>query len=169
MKYVVTVDGQELEVTVDGPVARVADVEADARVLEIDGTPLRMVTIAGRVRRVIARRGVAPGQYTIHLDGFRFDVEALDERTRAIRQLAGAAARPAGPVALTAPMPGLVVRVLVAPGEQVQAGQGVVVIEAMKMENELRASIGGVVRAVPVASGTAVEKGAVLVEFDPAL
>jgi pyruvate carboxylase subunit B len=64
-------------------------------------------------------------------------------------------------------MPGLIVRVLVQPGDVVQAGQGVIVIEAMKMENELRASSAGVVRAVSVAAGSAVEKGAVLVEFEP--
>jgi biotin carboxyl carrier protein len=166
VKYVVTVNGQELEVTLDGPVAHVGDVEADAHVVEIDGTPISVVTIAGRVHRVLARRGTAAGQYTIHLDGFRFEVEAVDERTRAIRRLAGSAARLAGPGSVAAPMPGLVVRVLVQPGERVQAGQGVVVIEAMKMENELRAATAGVVRSVAVHAGSAVEKGAVLVEFE---
>lgn len=167
MKYAVTVDGQVLEVSLEGPAARVGDVEAEAHIVEIEGTPLRVVTIGGRVRRVLARRGAAAGQYTIHLGGFRFEVEALDERTHAIRQLAGSAARPPGPSVLPAPMPGLIVRVLVQPGDVVQAGQGVIVIEAMKMENELRASSAGVVRAVSVAAGSAVEKGAVLVEFEP--
>jgi biotin carboxyl carrier protein len=167
MKYVVTVNGQEVEVTLEGPVVRVGDLEAAASVVEIDGTPLRTVTIGGRVHRVLARRGKVAGLYTIHLGGFRFEVEALDERTHAIRQLAGSAARPAGPTSLAAPMPGLVVRVLVQPGERVHAGQGVVVIEAMKMENELRAPTAGVVRTVPVKAGSAVEKGAVLIEFEP--
>lgn len=161
------VNGQELEVTLEGPVARVGDLEAGAHVVEIDGTPLRVVTIGERVHRVLARRGSEAGRYSIHLDGFRLEVEALDERTRAIRQLAGSAAKPAGPTSLAAPMPGLVVRVLVQSGDRVQAGQGVVVIEAMKMENELRASTAGVVRAVTVKAGSAVEKGAVLVEFEP--
>jgi biotin carboxyl carrier protein len=167
VKYVVMVNGQEFEVTLDGPVARVGDLEAGAHVVEIDGTPLRVVTIGERVHRVLARRGSEAGRYSIHLDGFRLEVEALDERTRAIRQLAGSAAKPAGPTSLAAPMPGLVVRVLVQSGDRVQAGQGVVVIEAMKMENELRASTAGVVRAVTVKAGSAVEKGAVLVEFEP--
>jgi biotin carboxyl carrier protein len=167
VKYVVTVNGQELEVMLEGSVARVGNLEADAHIVEIEGTPLRVVTIGGRVHRVLAHRGSAPGQYDIHLDGFRFNVEALDERTRAIRQLAGSGARSAGPTFLAAPMPGLVVRVLVQPGERVHAGQGVVVIEAMKMENELRASTAAVVHAVQVQAGSAVEKGAVLVEFEP--
>jgi biotin carboxyl carrier protein len=167
MKYVVNVNGEEVEVTIDGSAVRTGDTEAEAHVVDIDAIPLRMVTIGRRVRRVLARRGAGAGQYTIHLDGFRFDVEVIDERTRAIRQLAGFAAKPAGPASLAAPMPGLVVRVLVQPGERVQAGQGVVVIEAMKMENELRASTAAIVRAIPVTPGSAVEKGAVLMEFEP--
>ena len=63
-------------------------------------------------------------------------------------------------------MPGLVVRVSVAVGDQVQAGQALVVMEAMKMENELRSAAAGTVRAVLAAPGTAVEKGAVLVELE---
>ena len=63
-------------------------------------------------------------------------------------------------------MPGLIVRINVEPGMQVQPGQGLVVMEAMKMENELRASAAGVVKAVRVSPGTAVERGTVLVELE---
>lgn len=169
MKYVVRIAGREVEVSVDGTSVHSADLDGEAHVLDIEGTPLRVVTIERRVYRVLARRGSASGQYTIHIDGFRFDVEALDERTRAIRQLAGAAGKATGPTSLAAPMPGLVVRVLVRSGDRVQPGQGLIVMEAMKMENELRATAPSVVRAVRVDAGNAVEKGAVLVEFDPAV
>ena len=63
-------------------------------------------------------------------------------------------------------MPGLVVRVQVEPGQPVSSGAGLVVLEAMKMENELRATTAGTVRRVRVRPGEAVEKGQVLVEFD---
>jgi pyruvate carboxylase subunit B len=63
-------------------------------------------------------------------------------------------------------MPGLVLRVLVAPGQEVQPGQGLVVLEAMKMENELRATVGGRVKGVLVEAGMAVDKGKVLLEFE---
>ena len=63
-------------------------------------------------------------------------------------------------------MPGLVVRVLAEPGQQVRAGAGVVVLEAMKMENELRVSAASVVKTVRVKPGEAVEKGQVLVDFE---
>ena len=65
-------------------------------------------------------------------------------------------------------MPGLVVRVQVEAGQSVAAGAGVVVLEAMKMENELRAATAGTVRTVRVRAGEAVEKGQVLVEFEAA-
>jgi pyruvate carboxylase subunit B len=63
-------------------------------------------------------------------------------------------------------MPGLVTRVLVGAGEEVKAGAAVIVMEAMKMENELRAKAAGRVKSVPVQPGTAVEKGALLVEWE---
>jgi pyruvate carboxylase subunit B len=64
-------------------------------------------------------------------------------------------------------MPGLVVRVHVQPGDRVEAGQGLVAMEAMKMENELRAPSAGSVVAVRVEAGAIVEKGAVLIELGP--
>jgi pyruvate carboxylase subunit B len=63
-------------------------------------------------------------------------------------------------------MPGLVLRVHVAPGQQVAVGAGLIVLEAMKMENELKAAAAGVVKVVRVQAGEAVEKGQVLVEFE---
>jgi len=67
-----------------------------------------------------------------------------------------------GPVRLLAPMPGKVVRILAKVGQAVQAGQGIVVIEAMKMENELRVPRAGIVREVPALEGASVEAGALL-------
>jgi biotin carboxyl carrier protein len=67
---------------------------------------------------------------------------------------------------VVAPMPGKVIRVLVAPGDAVAPKQGLVVIEAMKMENELRASGAGRVKAVRVAEGQSVEAGTLLVTVE---
>jgi biotin carboxyl carrier protein len=71
-----------------------------------------------------------------------------------------------GQQTVVAPMPGRVVRVLVAPGDEVTASQGIVVVEAMKMENELRAPKGGRVKDVSVSPGTSVEAGRVLVVIE---
>lgn len=165
-RYVVEVGGRTFTVTLGAGTAAVGDgAPVAAHLEEIDGTPVRLVTVGTTVHRVTARREGARGRYALRIDGRRFAVDALDERTRAIRDMAEASRPPSGPVPLHAPMPGLVVRVHVATGEAVEAGQPLVSIEAMKMENELRATAAGVVKAVHATTGSAVEKGAVLVEF----
>ena len=166
MKYVVTVNGERIEVALDAGNAAVDGESAPAHIAQLEGTPVRLVTIGNRVHRVIVRRGETRGQHTLSIDGHRYDVEALDERTHTIRQLSAASAAPTGPAPLKAPMPGLVVRVSVAVGDTVSAGQGLVAIEAMKMENELRCVAGGRVKAVHASVGQPVEKGALLVEIE---
>ena len=166
MKYLVDVNGERVEVVLDADGVSVDGAREVARLADVEGTPVRLVTIGGVQHRVVARRTGGRGGYSLWLDGWRFDVEALDERTRAIRELSAAQQGPAGPAPVVAPMPGLIVRVQVAVGDRVQAGQGVVVMEAMKMENELRAAATGVVRVVNAVVGTAVEKGTRLIEFE---
>jgi len=124
------------------------------------------VKIGTHVYRVVAEKRQGRGRYTLWVDGYRFETEALDERTRAIRDLSAANAAPTGPAPIIAPMPGLIIRVNVQPGDEIDAGHGVVVMEAMKMENELRATTAGRVKSVQVTPGTAVERGALLVELE---
>ncbi len=166
MKYLVTVGTTEVEVDLDGDVVTVNGAEHVAHVSDVEGTPVRMLTIGDEVHRVVARRGATRGRYTLWLDGFRYEVEALDERTRAIRELSAASREASGPAPLIAPMPGMIVRVGVQVGDAVQPGQSLVVMEAMKMENELRATSAGTVKAVLAVVGMAVEKGAVLLELE---
>ena len=166
MKYVVDLNGRTFVVELSGGLARVdGGAAVTARLEDVEGTPVRLVAIGGALHRVTARRDGARGQYLLHMDGHRLAVDALDARTRAIRDTADAARPNTGPVPLVAPMPGLIVRVLVAVGDVVQAAQPLIAIEAMKMENELRAPAAGTVRAVHATPGSPVEKGAVLVEF----
>lgn len=167
MKYFVKVGEREIELDLDGDRVAVRDGDVhDARVADVEGTPVRLVTIGDEVHRVIARRGDSRGKYTLWLDGFRYEVEALDERTRTIRELSGASAAASGPAPLKAPMPGMIVRVSVEVGDTVVPGQSLVVMEAMKMENELRATAAATVKAVLAKPGTAVEKGALLLEME---
>ncbi len=166
MKYIVDIAGTRIEVELDGGQVRVdGGAPRQAHLAEVVGTPVCLVTIGDAVHRVIARRDGARGHYVLNHDGHRYEVDALDERTRAIRDLSAAAGGATGPQPLKAPMPGLIVRVTVAVGDTVEAGQGIVAMEAMKMENELRAPAAGTVKAVHAVPGTAVEKGALLVEF----
>jgi pyruvate carboxylase subunit B len=166
MKYAVDVNGETIEVDLETTGVTIGGETLEAHLAELEGTPVRLITIGNEVHRVVVRRGESRGRYTLWVDGFRYEVEALDERTRAIRDLSGASAAASGPTPLKAPMPGLVVRVSVQSGDVVVAGQGLVVMEAMKMENELRASSPGRVKSVHVRPGTAVDKGTLLIELD---
>ena len=165
MIYVVEIDGERIDVELLGDEVRVGGELIRARLAALPGTPVTLLTVGDTVHRVIARRGDARGRYALTVDGRTYAADAVDERTRAIRDLSAASAGAAGPAPLVAPMPGLVVRIDVSEGDAVASGQALVVMEAMKMENELRAPSAGTVKRVAVAPGTAVEKGTVLVEL----
>jgi acetyl/propionyl-CoA carboxylase alpha subunit len=165
MKYVVLLDGQTIEVDVDGDRVTVDGQTHSATLVVIPGTPLRQLLIDGRPL-TLSVEAVGRGRWALTPKGERWEMEVLDERTQHIRSLAGGGAQRRAAGVLKAPMPGLVVRVQVQPGEQVAAGAPLVVLEAMKMENELKAGAPAVVKSVRVAPGEAVEKGQVLVEFE---
>jgi biotin carboxyl carrier protein len=167
VKYIVDLDAERRTVAIEsGTVRFESDEPVQAELAEIEGSPVRMVKLGTHVYRVVVQKRPGKGRYTLWVDGYRFETEALDERTRAIRDISAASAAPSGPAPIIAPMPGLIIRINVKPGDQIEAGQGVVVMEAMKMENELRATSSGIVRSVEVTPGTAVEKGALLVALE---
>lgn len=174
VKYLVDVNGVRHAVvankmggTADNPSADATLAAARTATLDASsGTPVRTLRVGDRVIRVVVHSREGKGRYTLDIDGHRYHVEALGERARTIQELAARSAPPAGPAPVLAPMPGLVVRINVAVGDAVLAGQGVLVMEAMKMENELRASTAGTVKTIRVTQGTAVEKGTVLIELD---
>lgn len=95
----------------------------------------------------------------------RFDVEVLDERAQLLSSLGVGAAGAGIATDLKAPMPGLVLDVRVEPGDRIAEGDPLLVLEAMKMENELRAEADAVVEHVSVVAGEAVTKGQVLIRF----
>jgi len=128
-------------------------------------SPVRSVRLGGRSLRVLPHRD-SDGVWTLEVEGRRYRAQVLDRGQEAVRQARRAAGGGGGLLPLKAPMPGLVVRVEVAEGDEVAAGQGLVIVEAMKMENELKATRSARVRAVHVVAGATVEKDAVLVEFE---
>ena len=166
MKYVVEVNGRRLDIEIRDGEAIVDGVKYSVSMQTVAGTPVRIVGVNDAVHRVVLRERVARGRYRMWLDGRRYDAEALDSRARAIRDMQASVAKPSGPAPLRAPMPGLIVQLRVKVGDTVTAGAGLVVMEAMKMENELRTVAAGKVRAVHVTVGSAVEKGALLVELE---
>lgn len=165
MKYLVQVDGLAIEVEVDGERVVLDGKTLHATLGAVSGTPLRQLMVDGRPV-TLSVESLGRGRWALSRGGDRLELEVLDERTRHIRSLAGGGGDRKALDVLKAPMPGLVMRVLVQPGDPVSAGAGLVVLEAMKMENELTASASAVVKAVRVAPGEAVEKGQVLLEFE---
>jgi biotin carboxyl carrier protein len=140
------------------------------------------LTIDGRQRLVEARR-VRPGTWSVLVDGRSYLVD-LDDRKRGTVALAGGSETPlevedarrrrlalaarrddiaAAGERIDAPIAGKVVKILVEPGEEVTAGQGVCVLEAMKMENEIKADRGGKVAELHVRPGQSVDTGESLV------
>lgn len=111
----------------------------------------------------VAFSASSDGAVIVHVDGVPVEVSI-----NRMRRGGAAVSEPAaeGPQRVTAPMPGKIVKLLVKPGDKVQPRQGLVVVEAMKMENELRARAAGTVGEVRVAEGASVEAGAILIVLD---
>jgi pyruvate carboxylase subunit B len=165
MRYYVRIGDERFEVELGPDGARIDGRPVDAALGHAHGTPVRGLSIGAESYRLVGERA-GRGRWKIGLRGRTHEVEVVDERTQAIRDLAGAGALTVGPRPIVAPMPGMVVKVEVAEGDVVRAGQGVVIVEAMKMENELRASSAGRVRRVHVTRGDAVAKDQILVEME---
>ena len=138
-RYRLTLDGVPLEVDLAG-----------------DGRGLSSLLVGGESHEVGLERG--EGGYTVVFPGESLAVELAV----AARGTSAPARHAPGPARLVAPMPGRVVRLLAQAGTDVAAGQGLFVIEALKMENELKAPRAGRLQEVAVREGQAVEAGALL-------
>ena len=163
MKYHVTVADRTYEVEVTGATVRVDGESAEAQMVAIPRTPMRRLVV-DEVAHTLAILPEEAGWEIEHV-GTRWTVPVVDERTRQLQELTGdgGASRRGG--VIKAPMPGLVLAVEVEEGQRVEEGQGVVVLEAMKMENEIKAVGSGVVNAIHVEPGQPVEKGTPLIEI----
>lgn len=106
------------------------------------------------------------GRLLIYYGGERFECFVQDERLAELRRLAGDAEISQAGAQIKAPMPGLILRVLVEPGQEVRKNQRLLIIEAMKMENELKAPRAGVIKSIDCSEQEAVEQGKVLVVLE---
>jgi biotin carboxyl carrier protein len=169
MKFIVRVQERAFEVEV----ARHADgwdVRVDGEHFPVDASHLgdaSLLTMLIAGRSVLAHTRVADprrGLFDVSIGGHSRRVEVLDPLAAATQAAKRAAA--SGRVALEAPMPGLVVAVRVQPGDTVQPGTPLIVMEAMKMQNELASEVAGLVREVHATVGLAVESGTELVVIE---
>lgn len=136
-------------------VRRIGDLALSLLVQPQDGSqPIRSVDAALAAQRTA-------GDFDVHAAGRTIPVQVRQAGGFGRQKQAGAA-QGTGPQRIIAPMPGKIVRVLVKTGDEVKARQGLVVVEAMKMENELRAARVGRVREVSVVEGQSVDAGAIL-------
>jgi biotin carboxyl carrier protein len=168
MKYIVNINGRDYNV-------------------EYDEASPSQILLNGKKMSFNIRQGVHPQNVSLILDnqslmfwverneegyhahclGRDFNIQIEDEKTRQLKSVlkAGGGKSVAGIV--KASMPGMVVKTLVEPGETVQKGQGLVIVEAMKMENEIQSPVVGIVLQVNVAPQQAVEKGETLLTIEP--
>ncbi|HJZ77280.1 MAG TPA: biotin/lipoyl-containing protein [Vicinamibacterales bacterium] len=165
MQYEVEVGGRRRQVVVtregDGFAVSVDGATKHVNVARIDRNTLSLIVDSVTPADITIAPAGAPGHMTVHVDGTPVPA-TLNGRRRWGRTDEGG--EPASePQRLDAPMPGKVVRVLVVVGDTVQARQPVVVVEAMKMENEMRASRAGTVAEVHVREGMSVDAGAPLI------
>lgn len=156
-------------------------VNGRAAILTLEGARFRYEPEVGAsIEREFSLERVQPGAYSVLVGGRSFEivfvggseilvngralsVEVFDPRGMRGRRAAGSAS---GRQDIASPMPGKVVRVLVAPGDAVEAGQGLIVVEAMKMQNEMKSPKAGRVAEVRAATGAAVSAGQVLVVIE---
>lgn len=164
-RYVVSLDGTDHEVVVEADGGVIVDGKRRrASLVTTSPPPGHSLLLDGTSVPLLARDG-ARGCWEIEMGGRTFSVEVLDERQAKVRALSAIAGGKTPIAPLKAPMPGLVVQVPVEEGQVVEAGDTLLIVEAMKMENELSAPAAATVSRLRAAPGDAVEKGQLLVEF----
>jgi len=161
MKRSLTIDGREcaIEILAPAPACRFridADGEREAQI-ETPEPGVYSILMDGRSYDVFVTE--SPAGLAVSIDGHQFEVTVRDPRQWSRK---GAGHRGEGVQTIMSPMPGKVVRVLVAAGEEVQPGQGIAVVEAMKMQNEMKADRSGTVLTLPAKEGDTVGAGDVL-------
>jgi biotin carboxyl carrier protein len=165
MTFEIEVGGRLRAVAIEKAAGGTYRVTLDGETHEIDAARVGVFGLSllhrgsGLSRDVQVTPASAAAELLVSMAGRTVAVTVNGRRSRRAGAEGGSAD---GVQSVTAPMPGRVVRVLVAPGDDVAARQGVVVVEAMKMENELRSPKAGRVREVNVAAGDSVEAGRVL-------
>jgi biotin carboxyl carrier protein len=165
MKLLLNINGAEshLDMLAPGPECRFRLDGGPERAANVQVTEPGVYSVLMDGRSYEARVEQSGGMLIATVAGWRFEVELHDPRAWARKSGSRGGA---GIETVTAPMPGKVVRVLVAPGDAVEAGQGLVVVEAMKMQNEMKASRAGRVLAVPANEGATVAAGEVLASIE---
>lgn len=161
MKYVASIGDNEIEIEINGENEIIADGERytiDFR--SVAGQPVYSLLINGRSYEAL----VQPSEEGLEvlLQGQFFLISVDDERQRRLKQTSGPQLSERGEFHLKSPMPGLIISVNVREGQEVSRGDRLIVLESMKMQNELKSSTEGIIRSLRVKAGDNVEQNQVL-------
>jgi biotin carboxyl carrier protein len=166
MKFTLTINDREeqIEILAPEPECRFQLGDGVAREANVESPQHGVFSVLLEGRSYDAYLEETPaGMLVVVIDGYRFEIEARDPR-RWSRKSAGRGCDAVQ--SILSPMPGKVVRVLATVGQAVEAGQGIVVVEAMKMQNEMKASRAGTVLTVPAKEGATVAAGELLATIE---
>jgi biotin carboxyl carrier protein len=161
MKYIASADGENFEVEIrpnEQLVVNGKQVQADFQ--SVADQPVYTLLLNGESFEAL----VYPSENGVQvlLRGRLFDFIVEDERQRRLRQSSGGAAMQSGDYQLKAPMPGLIVAIPVEEGQEIQSGDDLIILESMKMQNELKAPRDGTVNRIRVSAGDNVDQNQVL-------
>jgi len=157
MKYITTVEGKEYTIEIIDE----KHVNVNGKLYQVDfetvsGQPVYSLLLDGRSHESYIARG--EDNWQVLLRGRLYPVTVEDEREKRLHTAAGGGVAESGEFILKAPMPGLVVAVPVTEGQEVKKGQVILILESMKMQNELKAPRDGIVQRIKVKAGESVEQ-----------
>jgi pyruvate carboxylase subunit B len=168
VRYRVRIADEDIDLEVrhsgDSTEVSVGDRTLSADLVRIAGSPVYSLLLDGNSYEVSSHR--RNGRFELVIGGENYHASVMDERAMRIAEATGDAGEQQSGETVHAPMPGIVVGIAVEVGSEVQPGQGVVTLEAMKMENELKVAVGGVVKDIRVEVGQGVSQGEPLVVIE---
>lgn len=161
MKYITTVHDQtyEIEINREGEV----HINGELRTADFHGGAHGIFSLIIDNHSFEAIVEERDGKYHVLITGDLYEVEVTDERSQRLAEASGGLGSATGDISIASPMPGLIVAVPVEEGQEVVAGQTVVILESMKMQNELKSPRAGIVHRVNVKAGDNVEQNKLLV------
>lgn len=164
MKYVTTIDGKEFVIEiVDERHVRVGDRLLPVDFQSVSGQPVYSLLVDGKSYESFVYQG--DEDWEVLLRGRQFQVKVEDEREKRLKAAAGGGVVEGGEFHLKAPMPGLVVAISVSEGQEVKKGQVLVILESMKMQNELKSPRDGTISHIKVKAGESVEQKQILLNL----
>jgi len=157
MKYVTTIDNQQFDIeVVDEHHIRIGDRLIQVDFESVSGQPVFSLILDGKSYEAFVYQGEE--DWDVLLRGRQYQVKVEDERERRLKAAGGGGVAEGGEFQLKAPMPGLVVTVLVEESQEVKKGQVLLILESMKMQNELKAPRDGKINRIRVKPGESVEQ-----------